>query len=46
MKVMKFGGSSVADPQRIRTVTDIVLRAAMHNRIRDEMVHTDIKRTA
>ncbi len=33
MKVMKFGGSPVADPQRVCTVTDVVLRAALHDRI-------------
>lgn len=33
MKVLKFGGSSVADPQRIRSVAQIVLRAAKRDRV-------------
>ncbi|MBF8297105.1 MAG: aspartate kinase, partial [Bacteroidetes bacterium] len=33
LKVMKFGGSSVASPERIRAVTDIVLEAAGSERV-------------
>ena len=33
MKVLKFGGSSVADPERIRSVAAIVLAAAKRDRI-------------
>jgi len=33
MKVLKFGGSSVADPKRIRTVAHIVLNAAKRDRV-------------
>ena len=33
MKVLKFGGSSVADPERIRSVAAIVLAAARRDRI-------------
>lgn len=33
LKVMKFGGSSVASPERVRAVTDIVLEAASRDRI-------------
>jgi bifunctional aspartokinase / homoserine dehydrogenase 1 len=33
MKVLKFGGSSVADPERIRSVVAIVLAAAKRDRI-------------
>ena len=33
MKVLKFGGSSVADPERIRSVAAIVLAAAKQDRI-------------
>ncbi len=33
MKVLKFGGSSVADPQRIRSVAQIISRAASRDRV-------------
>ncbi len=33
MKVLKFGGSSVADPKRIRAVAHIVLNAAKRDRV-------------
>jgi len=33
LNVMKFGGSSVANPERIHTVTDIVLEAAKRERV-------------
>jgi aspartokinase/homoserine dehydrogenase 1 len=33
MKVLKFGGSSVADPKRIRAVAHIVLNAAKKDRV-------------
>ena len=33
MKVLKFGGSSVASPERIRTVGQIVLKAAKRDRV-------------
>jgi len=33
LKVMKFGGSSVASPERVRAVTDIVLEAAANERV-------------
>jgi len=33
MKVLKFGGSSVADPRRIRAVAQIVLSAAKRDRV-------------
>jgi aspartokinase/homoserine dehydrogenase 1 len=33
MKVLKFGGSSVADPMRIRSVAQIVLSAAKRDRV-------------
>ena len=33
MRVLKFGGSSVADPKRIRSVAHIVLGASKHDRV-------------
>src|SRR3989339_1014224 len=33
LKVMKCGGSSVASPERVRAVTDVVLQAAANQRV-------------
>ncbi|MGB2869602.1 MAG: bifunctional aspartate kinase/homoserine dehydrogenase I [Bacteroidota bacterium] len=33
MKVLKFGGSSVASPERIRSVATIILNSARHGRV-------------